>query len=453
MHMCTPRRLLVLLSMIPVLLLVGVLLSGIPPRYKDVRSYERHLPQHNTTEARAERRKYIRFPDHLWGHGLNNILQESLLMSYIAYASGRAYVFEDYTWSHLPLPYTIYDFALRPTRIPLNSFISGPTAGGPMDNSHVPRAISSEFWNEVCPPEKRRIIHARDSPYEADGPVLVEWWKDHLAGLEDECIEVDEKERRVVDKYFFGGPRLTALFPSLSISPILASFTWSPLVLSALARNFALLRPTNPSSLFASSTPQAPPPILSGLVAIHLRRGDYKRHCPRLAAWGSTYMGFNSFPSLPDKFDPMQFNVTWQPASPAPGADLQFADNNDPEALKKVEAYYLEHCLPDIDQVVVRLRKVREDNPDLRRVYVLTNAWSWWLGSLAKALKKDGWEELVTTLDMELDSEQSWVSMAVDMAIAERAEVFVGNGFSSLTANIVMLRMAKGLTAASNRFL
>jgi len=35
----------------------------------------------------------------------------------------------------------------------------------------------------------------------------------------------------------------------------------------------------------------------------------------------------------------------------------------------------------------------------------------------------------------------------------DKAEVFVGNGFSSLSANVVMLRMAKGLPVNSNRFL
>jgi hypothetical protein len=63
--------------------------------------------------------------------------------------------------------------------------------------------------------------------------------------------------------------------------------------------------------------------------------------------------------------------------------------------------------------------------------------------------------------------------MAVDMAIAEQADVFLGNGvsissnvfhtvfavanshsqFSSLTANIITLRLARGMDPASNRFL
>jgi len=73
----TLRRILIFLVMIPLFLVLGILCSGIPPNYEDIRTFERLLPQHNLTKARAEHGKYLRFPDHLWGHGLNNILQEA----------------------------------------------------------------------------------------------------------------------------------------------------------------------------------------------------------------------------------------------------------------------------------------------------------------------------------------------------------------------------------------
>ncbi|KAJ7077976.1 hypothetical protein C8R43DRAFT_1053533, partial [Mycena crocata] len=120
---------LVLLAVIPLLTMVGVLLSGIPPTYSDIREYEKMLPQHNVSALSAlDPPIYLRFPGHLWGHGLNNVLQE-------ATSRGRVFVFEDYVWSHSPLPYTIYDFALRATRIPLNAFVTGPLAGGQLDQN------------------------------------------------------------------------------------------------------------------------------------------------------------------------------------------------------------------------------------------------------------------------------------------------------------------------------
>jgi hypothetical protein len=197
-------------------------------------------------------------------------------------------------------------------------------------------------------------------------------------------------------------------------------------------------------------------------------------------------MGLNQFPSLPDKFDPGRY---------------------DPETERaEHEGYYLEHCLPTIAQIASKLNALREENPGLRRVYVLSNGWGWWLDGLRRELVGEagkegkaggGWDDLKSSGDLKLDGEQGYVGMAVDMAIAEKAEVFVGNGvscsscpflrtffffspptpttspfslsllvqknqeltttsllqFSSLSSNVVMLRMAKGLDPSSNRFL
>lgn len=143
-------------------------------------------------------------------------------------------------------------------------------------------------------------------------------------------------------------------------------------------------------------------------MALHIRRGDYEQHCPRLSGWNSGYMGMNLFPALPDRFEPPQEGIS-----------------NDER-----QAYYMQHCLPSVEQIVKRLHAVRAEHPGLRKVYVLTNAWGWWLNGLNAALKVDGWEDLKSSLDVRLDEEQRYVSMAVDMAIAEEAEVFVGNGVS-----------------------
>jgi hypothetical protein len=45
-------------------------------------------------------------------------------------------------------------------------------------------------------------------------------------------------------------------------------------------------------------------------------------------------------------------------------------------------------------------------------------------------LVEDGWEDVVFGKDLILDKQQRGVDVAVDMGIAERAEVFVGNGVS-----------------------
>ena len=143
-----------------------------------------------------------------------------ILMSYLAYMSNRSFVFEDYVWSHTPFPYTIYDFALRPKRIPLNAFISGPTAGGPMPasspntnppdrlsphalsrSSTAPRAISAEWWETVCPKRKRCVVSSKDAPNDAEGDELIEWWVRTLEDVGDKgCVEIDSSSQIVFDR-------------------------------------------------------------------------------------------------------------------------------------------------------------------------------------------------------------------------------------------------------------
>jgi hypothetical protein len=119
------------------------------------------------------------------------------MMSYLAYRSQRSFVFEDYVWSQTPFTFTVYDFALRPARIPLNAFISGPIAGGPMQG---PRAISAEFWELVCPKERRRIISSQGAPNEEEGSAIIDWWLNQLHGIQDNCVEVDSSTTIVFDR-------------------------------------------------------------------------------------------------------------------------------------------------------------------------------------------------------------------------------------------------------------
>jgi len=140
---------------------------------------------------------------------------------------------------------------------------------------------------------------------------------------------------------------------------------------------------------------------------------------------------------------------------------------------ERKEAYYLGHCLPTIPQIVKRLKEVREEYElglhksmleipilsqrrsgsatttqgySLKSVYVLTNGWSYFFQELRDKLIEDGWETVFGTSDLEgggersdeakrignqrsgLTKEEQGVSVAIDMGLAESAEVFVGNG-------------------------
>jgi hypothetical protein len=86
-QLLTFRRIRIVFTIVLTLFTLQILSSGIPSTYEDVRSYERQLPQHDTSQAPRGTR-YLRIPERLWGHGLNNILQETYALS-ICYQTTR----------------------------------------------------------------------------------------------------------------------------------------------------------------------------------------------------------------------------------------------------------------------------------------------------------------------------------------------------------------------------
>ncbi|KAF9542941.1 hypothetical protein CPC08DRAFT_700583 [Agrocybe pediades] len=529
----------VVLLLCPLFLIATSLFyGGLPPSYHDVRLNERYLPQHGWSKIQpsssvltsagrimpAGETKYLRFPDHLWGHGLNNVLQEALLQGLIAHHANRSFVFEDFVWSHLPLPYTMYDFTLRPTRVPMSAFLGGWLysrvihQSGRLNYTSRPNlSISAEYFEHVCPPSVRVEVAYRwpvsnvagDFPGEtADSLDILSWWLRRLSEpdlINEKCVVIREIERKVWDSDFFGTRRPLSLFPLLRDSPILRNFKWSSIVEKAVDRSlkqqFADTSTKNPIASFDSVSfvgqhvPAAPRPttsssVVPGLVALHLRRGDYKRHCTRLAAWQAGYMGWNR---LVDGRDGRKTFEEELAGNMAMENGTSFTESNTQDTREKL---YLTHCLPTIPEVVRRLHQVRDeyaerlptledgkDSGTLRHVYVLTNGWPSYVKELRRALLDDGWESVIASQDVEdgdgarlagsargasngwydrwkwendeqerrgLSREERGVSVAIDMGIAQRAEVFVGNGFSSLSANVIMLRLAQGLTAYSN---
>ena len=196
-------------------------------------------------------------------------------------------------------------------------------------------------------------------------------------------------------------------------------FSWSPLIIAAIAANANVIHPALSSVASSSFTPASHSPPLSGLLALHIRRGDYVDHCMHIANWSARFMGFNEFPGLPDRFS--------LPEVPSAG-------NASPEEL----ARYRAHCFPEIAQIVARVREVRTElqpATPLSRVYVLTNGRPEWLAELKEALQADArgsgfdeWTHIGTSRDLRLTREQQHNAQAMDMAVAQRAEAFLGNG-------------------------
>jgi len=169
---------------------------------------------------------------------------------------------------------------------------------------------------------------------------------------------------------------------------------------------------------------------------LHVRRGDFDEHCRSVANWSSPFHGFNSFPELPDGFD-IPSGGGWGFTTP------------------ENQELYLRRCWPTIEQMVEKVRAVRAEDvgKGLKRIFVMTNGKAEWIAELKAALMAlGGIDSVFTSRDLILTQEQDWIAQAVDMAVAQRSQVVIGNGFSSMTSMIVLLRMAQGLSPLSMRF-
>jgi len=128
---------------------------------------------------------------------------------------------------------------------------------------------------------------------------------------------------------------------------------------------------------------------------------------------------------------------------------------------KPDDAYHmadrLRGCLPDIDQAVSRIEQIQRESEErgrkLRRLYILTNAEPEYRSTLKKRLLEAGWDHVATSFDMMTRKEEVEVVVAADMMVAQLADVFIGNGFSSMSSNINLLRMGRKVDTDSIRFL
>ncbi|ESK93147.1 ATP:ADP antiporter [Moniliophthora roreri MCA 2997] len=465
--------------------------GSLPPLYEQYHEYERNLPQHDM-ELPAPDGKSARFifsANHAWGSGWGNTLQEMIMNAHLAYATKRAFVFYNYTWDRHEDAFSDFNGKVIPSRVPVSTMLSGPIVGGswtPELAPYIPRAVSSEYFYKVC--QERTVIHTEDvksALTTGDGVTILQTWVDKINSIEDRCIEIYHDSNHIFDFWLFGSTDIHSLWPIMAKSPILTQFNFSPLILLAYTANrhhFITPKDTSLASYFPSiggylpaltyseipRPPASAPPLstpIPGLMVLHLRRGDFEDHCRHLARYGSTYNGYNSFPHFPDRFDPSILGMNSQ-------------EWNEDRAYNEL---YKEHCYPDIDQIIKRVGDIRRsvderrslgqgnswlsrlltwigssdaDLHPLRRIYVMTNGKNEWLDELKSALVEDGWElnGISTSRDLELTWEQKYVSQALDMYVAARAQVFVGNGFSSLTSNTVMLRMANNMDPLDTRF-
>ena len=210
----------------------------------------------------------------------------------------------------------------------------------------------------------------------------------------------------------FGNFRIQDALLVLFNNPIIKLFGWSPLVEDAFMANRRLF---SLSPKIPSSTPELRYPPIPGLLALHVRRGDFEAHCPNLRSWKSSFHGLNTQPGTVDK-------------------DITLVEGEGGSLTQASADAFQRACFPNVNQIVERVRQIRqtEEGKGLRNVFIMTNGSPEWVEGLREALMKDyPWKLIASSLQMRVSWEQKFVSSAVDMMIAQRSDVFIGNGVSA----------------------
>ncbi|KAF8190286.1 hypothetical protein K438DRAFT_1831734, partial [Mycena galopus ATCC 62051] len=428
------------------------------PAFTDIKIYEQNLPQLQALSrvtAGTDRPRYLFFPWASWGSGWNNIFQEQLLNTHLSYLSQRAYVFPQYIpRDHPPFPDTLANGTRYMLNIPMNAFVSGPTGGGPLSadggDNLMRRAIPAEGWDVVCPHSQVVVLNVHDVMPElgidgaTEGEDIMAKWAAKLLKMTAPCVSIEGGS--VFDYMFTGSARVLSLWPTYGNSPTLKYFAWSPIITAALFKNFHLfgsaelphyLSPNGAAPYqFQSFRPlRTSEPPIAGTLGIHVRRGDYEGHCVFLADYGSGYNAWNALGTP---------GINKSPTAEYPALPNHL---DVPEGQSPHDAA-LAHCWPSAETIVARARQIRDGDgiappQNLRKIYISTNGDPSWVGNLTALLAADGWEA-ASSIDMEFTLEQQAVAQAVDMAVLTSAESFIGVGFSSLSSNVVQVRLAGG---------
>ncbi|KAG1835005.1 hypothetical protein DFJ58DRAFT_821029 [Suillus subalutaceus] len=317
--------------------------------------------------------KYLWSANHAHSSGWGNVMQDYVMNALLAHTTGRSFVFDDYIWRPDGTLFTDYNGHLIPSRIPLTALLGGIIVGGEMPpGDTTPRAVSKDFFNKVCPnPTVVHVTEVNDDRMRFDESVpasyIFEKWLEKINSIEDPCVEIDPKSDAIFEYWIFGHERMLSIWKYLKDSPVSTHWGWSPLIHDAYRRNRHIFVPNAKSTFFeglsgSAVTENYTAPI-PGLLALHVRRGDFQ------------------------------------------------------------------------DPLLVQVR-VESEEP-LTHVYIMTNGAVAWIKS---------------SRDLDITWEQKFVVQALDMLVAQRSEVFIGNGWSSLTSNVVMLRMAQSFPPDSNRF-
>ncbi|KGB79128.1 hypothetical protein CNBG_4966 [Cryptococcus deuterogattii R265] len=368
------------------------------------------------------------------GTGFNHQLQRVLLQHHIAVLGNRSLSFEPYYEDQTFLPFSPGRWPWRSARIPLSAFISTVVSGfETLYNS--PRAIPSWYYRNQCPASKEKVYTIRsesnpdgDIDLHDDGQARIHQLQVILAGSDEKCVRIIGEP---FNNDFFNSKGPLDLYDSFVTSPAMKHFSFSSRVLSILNDHMTTLAPQHePYDLATAANVKSEGAIQSTMwkhiLALHIRRGeDWERVCEGKGETAAPFVSFNNLPLLPGNE-----NVP-PPPDMVPATRI---------------GLYRAKCLPETLDIIARARRMRKNHPLLKSVYILTDANDEWIAKLRMWLESEGWDHVwIGREDVWAGWNDREVGVAVDMEVARRAGVFVGNGFSMTSSNVALLRSRDGI--------
>jgi hypothetical protein len=92
---------------------------------------------------------------------------------------------------------------------------------------------------------------------------------------------------------------------------------------------------------------------------------------------------------------------------------------------------YKAKCQPEILEIIARARRMRKNHPLLKSAYLVTDAPGKWVEEVRMWLLSEGWERVwIGRRDMWGGRAEREVGQGVELEVARRAGVYVGNGVS-----------------------
>lgn len=142
------------------------------------------------------------------------------------------------------------------------------------------------------------------------------------------------------------------------------------------------------------------------LLVLELRGESFAATCNIAARLSLPFYGFNRLP--------------------LPGNDGLPPSPDMPDAAR--QGMYNTKCQPPILEIIARARRLRKNHPLLKSVYIVSDASGPALSEARMWLGSEGWEHVLTGRDDVWQGDE--VGEGVDLEVARRAGVFVGNGVS-----------------------